>query len=152
MPRVSETDQINLEEVLIVQMGGAVGPGWPHEHRMTDHATKRFRQRGLNQIDLKLIEAFATDTEDGLFMSKKDVARAQEFLKMLLGRVSRLKNTFVCLKGSKILTAHHVDNRAQQHWKLRGCKSFKSVGFSRAGRQIERSVRAKPIHDGLKNA
>ena len=88
------------------------------KHVMTKHVTAQLSQRGFQTGDLDVIMENGTETADGIFIRRKDVARAVNEIKQDTNRrikkLERLQDTYVVMKEGSIITIYRPGNRKQK--------------------------------------
>ncbi len=79
--------------------------------KITRHADKRMRQRGLSEEDVALIIEFGTETPQGFLLREKDVAELERQMKQRLQTLHRLVGKHVVADGDTVITAFHTTEK-----------------------------------------
>ena len=74
--------------------------------RVTEHALKRLRQRGLRECDIAFIISHGSAIGDGVYLRDKDAEEIIRKAKMSIALASRLRRTYVVLKEDRLITAY----------------------------------------------
>ncbi len=85
------------------------------EITFTHHAISRFGHRGIRKSDLHLIAEYGSIAEQGMLLTRKDIASAgRSARKRLLDRLWKLQGVFVAMDGRKAITAFRVTRRQRR--------------------------------------
>ncbi len=76
---------------------------------LTRHAEGRIRQRGVRERDLDLMIEHGTLTDDGVLLTRRDVAAAISEHRRAIAQLERLKGTALILDGATVLSVYRPD-------------------------------------------
>ncbi len=82
--------------------------------QLTDHASKRLRQRAMSPFDVELIVAHGTPVRDGYLLRERDVSERVSELKEEINNLERLKNRVVIADGNAVITAYPPSKRKRK--------------------------------------
>ena len=75
-------------------------------YRITQHAHRRLRQRGIRSRDPDLVLHYGTVTDDGVLLTNKDAAAQITEHPRLISSLERLRGTAVFTSGGHVLSAY----------------------------------------------
>ncbi len=81
----------------------------------TKHANKRHRQRGYRDKDIGLLIRYGTVTDDGVFLTNKDVNQRKRELKREAADLDRLAGTYTVLQEGRVVTSYRPSKTKQRH-------------------------------------
>lgn len=87
------------------------------ELRLTRHAERRIRQRGLRERGIALILQCGAETGSGFMVRRKDLASLEQEWKRLRSTLERLVGKVVVAEGSTVITVYHA-RKSQERWLL----------------------------------
>ncbi len=75
------------------------------------HARQRQQQRGFQQLDLMLLQAFGEEVDDGILMSGQAINEARHTLKQMIQRLDHLNGTTIIEEGGTVITTYRADKK-----------------------------------------
>lgn len=78
------------------------------------HAQQRLQQRGLTEMDIDLILQHGTETRDGYYLRRRDIAEAEKEFRKLINQLTRLAGKYVVVDGDTVITAYHPGKKKQK--------------------------------------
>jgi hypothetical protein len=82
--------------------------------RVTEHALKRLRQRGLRECDIAFVVRHGSVVGDGVYLRDKDAEEIIRQAKSSIALASRLRRTYVVLKSDRLITAYRPTRKTEK--------------------------------------
>jgi len=82
--------------------------------RVSMHAQRRIRQRGLKEADLGRLQRFGEEVEEGYLMTDRKLDECIAGLKSEIQRLERLRGLVLIEQGDTLVTLYRSDRRRQR--------------------------------------